>query len=268
MKTMMTRKGSKVFPITAGVLGSLALAVSASGQFLLVTIEDFDAGAPEGFRTFRVVAHFGGADIMLFWGAFPGEGDLIFFTCNSVDLLNDTASPFSGLKAEDFATFPISAEWDSWVTVGTTGFAGNQTDYTPGFIGSDGVNAAIVGNSFSDVEGFVFDADPTSPISGPDVVMAQFTIPEGNSFHLQGVVGWNPPNGGPGFNLSSFLVEQKCPPSCPWDLDDNAVVGASDLLSLLVSWGPCKGCPADFDGNGNVEESDLAALLANWGPCP
>ena len=50
---------------------------------------------------------------------------------------------------------------------------------------------------------------------------------------------------------------------CPWDLDDNAVVGVSDLLSLLASWGPCKGCPADFDGNGHVGVSDLLSLLAN-----
>ncbi|MEE8154707.1 MAG: FG-GAP repeat protein [Phycisphaerales bacterium] len=55
---------------------------------------------------------------------------------------------------------------------------------------------------------------------------------------------------------------------CPWDLDNNGSIGASDLLSLLVSWGPCKGCPADFDGNGNVGASDLLTLLANWGPCP
>ncbi|MEE9129698.1 MAG: hypothetical protein V3T84_06735 [Phycisphaerales bacterium] len=41
-----------------------------------------------------------------------------------------------------------------------------------------------------------------------------------------------------------------------------------DLISLLASWGPCKGCPADFDGNGSVGVSDLLALLANWGPCP
>ena len=55
---------------------------------------------------------------------------------------------------------------------------------------------------------------------------------------------------------------------CPWNLDGNGTVGVSDLLSLLVSWGPCKGCPADFDGSGNVGVSDLLALLANWGPCP
>ncbi len=55
---------------------------------------------------------------------------------------------------------------------------------------------------------------------------------------------------------------------CLWDLDANGSVGTSDLLSLLVSWGPCKDCPADFDGNDNVGVSDLLALLANWGPCP
>ncbi len=55
---------------------------------------------------------------------------------------------------------------------------------------------------------------------------------------------------------------------CPWDIDNNGAIGAADLLSLLASWGPCKGCPADFDGNGSVGASDLLALLVNWGPCP
>ncbi len=55
---------------------------------------------------------------------------------------------------------------------------------------------------------------------------------------------------------------------CVADLDGDGNVGASDLLSLLVSWGPCEGCPADFDGNGTVGASDLLVLLANWGPCP
>jgi len=67
-------------------------------------------------------------------------------------------------------------------------------------------------------------------------------------------------------------IPDECePPPCPWDLDGNAIVGASDLLALLVSWGPCPpkaDCPADFDGNGTVGASDLLALLVNWGPCP
>ncbi len=56
--------------------------------------------------------------------------------------------------------------------------------------------------------------------------------------------------------------------SCPWDLDGSGIVGATDLLSLLVNWGKCPGCPADFDGNGSVGATDLLALLVNWGPCP
>ena len=58
---------------------------------------------------------------------------------------------------------------------------------------------------------------------------------------------------------------------CPWDLDGNDVVGASDLRSLLTSWGPCPpkaDCPGDFNGDGAVGVSDFLALLANWGPCP
>ncbi|MEE9130145.1 MAG: hypothetical protein V3T84_09015 [Phycisphaerales bacterium] len=58
------------------------------------------------------------------------------------------------------------------------------------------------------------------------------------------------------------------PVACPWDIDGDGTVGAVDLLSLLTSWGPCKGCPADFDGDGTVGATDLLALLVNWGPCP
>ena len=67
-------------------------------------------------------------------------------------------------------------------------------------------------------------------------------------------------------------IPDECePPDCPWDLDDDAVVGVPDLLSLLGSWGPCppKGdCLADFDNTGDVGVKDLLILLGNWGPCP
>ena len=63
-----------------------------------------------------------------------------------------------------------------------------------------------------------------------------------------------------------YNVAPNC--NCPHDLDGDGSVGASDLLALLVSWGPCKGCSADFDDNGSVGASDLLALLVNWGPCP
>ena len=67
---------------------------------------------------------------------------------------------------------------------------------------------------------------------------------------------------------SAYLFDAAALGKCPWDLDENGSAGASDLLALLASWGPCKGCPGDFDGNGAVGASDLLVLLANWGPCP
>ena len=69
-------------------------------------------------------------------------------------------------------------------------------------------------------------------------------------------------------NFFIDLVDITVESACPADLDGDGNVGASDLLALLVSWGPCKDCPADFDGDGNVGASDLLALLVNWGPCP
>ncbi|MEE9129111.1 MAG: right-handed parallel beta-helix repeat-containing protein [Phycisphaerales bacterium] len=59
--------------------------------------------------------------------------------------------------------------------------------------------------------------------------------------------------------------------SCPWDLDANGSVGATDLLALLAAWGVCDdpaNCPADFDNTNDVGTVDLLTLLANWGPCP
>ena len=63
------------------------------------------------------------------------------------------------------------------------------------------------------------------------------------------------------------------PDSCPWDLDDDGVVGVKDLLDLLGNWGPCEMpcppfCPADFDYDCYVGVKDLLDLLGNWGPCP
>ncbi len=57
------------------------------------------------------------------------------------------------------------------------------------------------------------------------------------------------------------------PACCPADLDCNGIVDASDLATLLGSWGPCAGCSADIDQNGVVDASDLATVLGSWGPC-
>ena len=48
------------------------------------------------------------------------------------------------------------------------------------------------------------------------------------------------------------------------DLNGDGVVGASDILILLASWGDTDSA-ADLDMNGIVGASDILILLANWG---
>lgn len=67
---------------------------------------------------------------------------------------------------------------------------------------------------------------------------------------------------------SGYLFDLKASPA---DLDCNGTVGASDLLVLLASWGPCPDCDppsaclADLDGDCTVGTSDLIVLLGDWG---
>ena len=54
----------------------------------------------------------------------------------------------------------------------------------------------------------------------------------------------------------------------PGDLDGDGVVGATDLIILLGSWGvcgDCDNCPADLDDDCVVGTGDLIILLGNWG---
>ncbi len=56
-----------------------------------------------------------------------------------------------------------------------------------------------------------------------------------------------------------------CEP-CPADLDDDGMVGISDLIEILAAWGN-KGGPEDLDGSGFVDIGDILAVLGAWGPC-
>ncbi|MFM7261749.1 MAG: choice-of-anchor Q domain-containing protein, partial [bacterium] len=56
------------------------------------------------------------------------------------------------------------------------------------------------------------------------------------------------------------------PPPCPADIDRNGSVDATDLASLLGTWGGAGA--ADIDGSGSVDAADLSALLGAWGTCP
>ena len=53
------------------------------------------------------------------------------------------------------------------------------------------------------------------------------------------------------------------------DVNGDGVVDVTDLVTVIVDWGPCpkppETCPADLDGNGIVEVIDLVQVILNWG---
>ena len=54
------------------------------------------------------------------------------------------------------------------------------------------------------------------------------------------------------------------------DINADAVVNASDLLSVIAAWGPCAPdppCAADINNDGSVNVADLLLVISNWGGC-
>ena len=158
---------------------------------------------------------------------------------------------------------------------------GQQEGYRFGHAASISGNKVVIGI------GYGFDGRPEAAyvfekVDGNWVQSVKLTTGEGNDEDSMGesisiwgdtVLAGAHDDDDNGNNAgAAFIFDLNCTRgSCPWDLDGNAVVGVSDLLSLLGSWGPCppkEDCPADFDTSGDVGVKDLLFLLGNWGPCP
>ena len=56
--------------------------------------------------------------------------------------------------------------------------------------------------------------------------------------------------------------------ACGGDLDDDGVVGATDLAGLIAAWGTVPAAARDLDGDGVVNSGDVVELLMVWGGCP
>ena len=64
-------------------------------------------------------------------------------------------------------------------------------------------------------------------------------------------------------------IPDSCESVCPLDVDENGMVGAPELITVLASWGICpKSCPIDTNDDGMVGAPELISVLAAWGPCP
>ncbi len=211
-----------VLPITAGVFGSLALAAmgslfvadTASADLTGVTIEVAPDQHPMGdlWDTWLVVAHFNNPKDLIALVGSSNAQDLFFMTGGG-DIYNQGLFDMQTLN--DFPSVGIGGEaYDSYVTIGKTTFP-SGVQFTPDFLGDFGGDPpdvqVILGSSFGpETNGawFFFGDSPAVGQWDSNVIVAQFTVPEGVGFLLQGNIGWVPANGlGPDIQLTPFIVD-------------------------------------------------------------
>ncbi len=210
-----------VFPITAGVFGSLGLAAmgsllvtgTTSADLIEVSIEASPYQHPDGdvWDTWRVVAHF--SDIADRIAAVAGiEGVPLLFFTGGGDMYNQNT--FGDWWFMDFPSAAFGGQpYDSYVTIGATDFPHN-VQFTPNFLGDWGGQPppiqVILGSSFGpEIDGgwFFFGEPPEVGNWGGNVVIAQFTVLQGVGFHLEGNIAWIPAAPGVGLVLTPFVVD-------------------------------------------------------------
>jgi hypothetical protein len=176
---------------------------------------------------------------------------------------------FDGLKQEDFAGVPFAGDRDSWVTIGSDVFAGNDTNYSTGFLGNDGATRVIDGPFLELSNDGWYDSDlndtPELPDENGRTLIAQFAFEGDLEFvTFQGNAWWRPSKFG-SVVITPFRVQVDA--DCVGDMDYDAIVTFTDVIRLLASWGECPPgcCPGDFDGSGDVGLADLMVTLSRFG---
>ena len=63
------------------------------------------------------------------------------------------------------------------------------------------------------------------------------------------------------FSVAWLLPEET---GIPGDVNGDGVVDVSDILMVIVAWGPCADCAEDINGDGSVDVQDLIQLISYW----
>ena len=173
----------------------------------------------------------------------PVEGDIITNTTFDITYVSDGATPASEIQLH--GTVQVDEGFAEFIVTGKDLGFGKGAGTFKGTYSTDALNG-LVWPSFFFPPYSIVDLQIDATTGGI----------QGYAYFVDSFINFD------------VIPAPPCAPLCLADLDGNGDVGASDLLALLASWGPCEECTADLDGNGDVGASDLLALLAGWGPCP
>lgn len=242
------------FATSACLAGSLLVPTVASADFINVTVNVVDLGAPGG-TTYRFYANFDTPTDQLI--AVSGNDEFQPFKMQTNTVLMNDGGVGDGMAAEDFPFF--GAPWDSWLAMGSDEFS-TEVAYSPGWNGGDGENAAVVGSALSQADnGGWYDTNPATPLTGGTVLIAQFTVEDQEygpgTAAMRGTIDYLVSHG-----------DLVCVPFHVGDASNDGRVDLVDLIVTIISAGPCESCRADLNGDGVVNVSDVI-LLFLVAPC-
>lgn len=192
----------------ATVAAAAGLAVSGTAIAAYQQVVAVDAGDLDGdpsTTTWRIYAEFDDpADWLL---AVSGTEGIAALRFESTAPLVQNAGAFDGLVQGDVPSI-LDGGGDSWVSIGGNVDAGqSDTQFSPGFLGGDGVGSMIAGSFFEQTDnGGYFDANPGTQENGGSVIIAQFTLPNEATATYQGTLSWTAAGSGALFDAFSVDI--------------------------------------------------------------
>jgi subtilisin family serine protease len=165
----------------------------------------------------------------------------------------------------DNGTLASFSTFGSGLFISAPGEGIRTTDRSGGDGYSSGNTTTIDGTSFASpytaaVAALVLSVDPSLSPDEIENVLATTAVDYGST-------GYDTTFGHGFVNAKNALDAVDTGNSCPADIDNDNVVGVSDLLAVVDAWGSCSGCDADIDGDSLVGVSDLLAVVDAWGAC-
>ena len=278
-------------------LASLSLIASASGEYVSMFVERGNVPTFPGTTTYRIFATFDnpGDKVIALAGlppAFPLEfsstgGDLIQddfgLGCGFDSLLRNgltgPADSFLTIRSVDSLT-PFPAIGDA---IGPA--ENSDVGFTPGVLCNATPQVAVQGSSWStgdEAGGLISNNPGGDEETGQAVLLAQFTLPDGDDFTFNGSINYTLAGGSEAL-LAFFSIDTAALPiSAECDTVDEYLVilnsgtatdcNFNNILDLceagdLNANGLADNCEciADINGDDRVDLEDIVTLLFSWG---
>ena len=278
-------------------LASLSLIASASGEYVSMFVERGNVPAFPGTTTYRIFATFDdpGDKVIALAGlppAFPLE-----FSSTGGDLIQDDFGIGCGLDsllrngltgpADSFLTIRSVDSLTPFPAIGDDIGPAENSDvgFTPGVLCNATPQVAVQGSSWStgdEAGGLISNNPGGNEETGQAVLLAQFTLPDGDDFTFNGTVNYTLAGDSEAL-LAFFSIDTAALPiSAECDTVDEYLVilnsgtatdcNFNNILDLceagdLNANGLADNCEciADINGDDRVDLEDIVTLLFSWG---